>query len=63
MVECLRIRPSVPVKEKPPIAADRLTKALEQIKSGTYTLAKLRAGFRLTDEQVAAVAALEKEQA
>jgi hypothetical protein len=63
MVECLRVRPSVPVREKQAIAPDRFTKALEQVKAGTYTLAKLRAQFALSDEQKDAVAAFEKEQA
>lgn len=63
MVECLRIRPSVPVREKKPISGERLTAALEQIKAGTYTLAKLRAGFALTDDQKTVVSDFEKELA
>ena len=59
MVECLRVRPKVPSKEKQPIADDRLKKALEQIKAGTYTVAKLRTGFALTDSQEATVADFE----
>lgn len=51
MVECLRVRPQVPVKVKPPIAADRLAKAIEQIKAGAYSLAKLRGSFALTADQ------------
>jgi hypothetical protein len=63
MVECLRIRPSVPAREKQGITGERLTKALEQVKSGTYTLAKLRAQFALTDEQEALVAESQKGEA
>lgn len=63
MVECLRIRPSVPVREKQPITGERLTKALEQVKAGTYTVAKLRAQFKLTADQETLVADSQKEQA
>ena len=51
MVECLRIRPSVAVKQRQAITDDRLTKALAQIKAGSYTMDKLRAGFVITDGQ------------
>jgi hypothetical protein len=51
MVECLRIRPSVAVKQRQPITDDRLKKALDQIKAGSYTIEKLRAGFVITDDQ------------
>jgi len=61
MVECLRIRPNIPVREKAKINDERLTKALEQIKAGTYTVEKLRAGFALTKSQLEKVAELEKE--
>lgn len=61
MVECLRIRPSVPVREKQPITGERLTKALDQIKAGTYTVTKLRAQFKLTPDQEALVNDSQKE--
>lgn len=61
MVECLRIRPSIPVKEKKPITGERLTKALEQIKAGTYTLGKLRGNFALTADQETIIADSQKE--
>lgn len=51
IVECLRIRPSVPTKKKPEITEDRLTKAIESITSGQYTTEKLRAQFDLSAEQ------------
>lgn len=51
MVECLRVRPAVPAKQKQPITNERLKNALAQIKAGSYTLGKLRAGFALTEEQ------------
>jgi hypothetical protein len=63
LVECLRIRPSIPAREKKPISGERLTKALEQIKAGTYTLDKLRAQFALTDDQKTIVADFEREMA
>jgi hypothetical protein len=65
IVECLRIRPSVPKKHKPPIPEDRLTKAIASIVAGQYTTEKLHAQFDLTDEQIKRVtdavkAAMEK---
>lgn len=61
MVECLRIRPSAPVKRKPTIAAARLAKAIASIKAGEFTVEKLRAGWDLTEEQHKEVnAAMEK---
>ena len=63
MVECLRIRPSVPVREKQPITSARLDAALEQIRNGAYTIEKLRAGFKLTPEQNAIVNDFLQEQA
>lgn len=51
MVECLRIRPTVPVKRRKPITDDRLNAAIASIKAGDYTTEKLRAQFQLTDEQ------------
>ena len=63
IVECLRIRPSVPRKEKQAINEARLLKALESIKSGEYTVAKLRESFALTKEQNQQVNDLQKESA
>lgn len=63
MVECLRIRPQVPAQARKRISAERLARALEQVKVGAYTLAKLRAGFVLTDEQQHQVDQFEKELA
>lgn len=51
MVECLRIRPSVAKPAKQTIADARLDKAIESIKAGDYTAAKLRASFNLTTDQ------------
>lgn len=52
MVECLRVRPKVLVKQQPPaISPDRFAKAVQAIKDGTYTTDKLRAQFKLTQEQ------------
>lgn len=61
LVECLRIRPNIPTKQKKPINGERLTAALEQIKTGAYTVEKLRAAFRLTDDQETIIADFEKE--
>lgn len=63
LVECLRIRPSVPKREKERIAGDRLTAALASIKSGSFTLQKLRAKFALTTDQESIIADFEKEAA
>ncbi|MEX5744687.1 hypothetical protein [Massilia sp. X63] len=63
MVECLRIRPSIPAKVKQKITGQRLTAALEQIRAGTYTVAKLRASFDLTADQQILVNDLQKELA
>lgn len=51
IVECLRIRPSVPKKQKPLIPEERLTKAIASIVAGQYTTEKLRIQFDLTEEQ------------
>jgi len=51
MVECLRVRPNVARKRKPPIAPDRLKKAIASIVAGQFTTDRLRAQFELTDEQ------------
>lgn len=63
LVECLRIRPNIPTREKKPISNDRLAKALEQIKAGTYTVARLRAQFGLDTEQAKTVADFERKSA
>jgi hypothetical protein len=60
LVECLRIRPAVPASvAKKPISRDRFVRALEQIRRGSYTAAKLRAGFALNSDQELSLAALE----
>jgi hypothetical protein len=51
MVECLRVRPQVAERVKPAITDARLDKAIDSIKSGTYTALKLEANFDLTIEQ------------
>ena len=63
IVECLRIRPSVPRREKPGIQEGRLDNAIKQIKAGTYTVEKLESQFALTDAQKAKVQEATKEQA
>lgn len=63
MVECLRIRPSIPAKVKSAISDERLSKALDQIKAGTYTAEKLRQSFKLTEQQLARVTSIEEEMA
>ena len=55
-VECLRIRPKVAVRVPPPITEARLSKALDSIKAGEFTIEKLRANFTLTEEQAKRVA-------
>lgn len=55
-VECLRIRPKVAVRMPPPITEARLSKALDSIKAGEFTIEKLRANFTLTEEQAKRVA-------
>lgn len=55
-VECLRVRPKVAVRTPPTITEARLTKALDSVKAGEYTLDKLRANFTLTEEQAKRVA-------
>ena len=63
MVECLRVRPNIPARTKKPIGGERLSKALEQIRAGTYTVEKLRANFALTDDQETLVHDFEGELA
>lgn len=55
-VECLRIRPKVAVLITKTITNDRLDKALTSIKSGQFSLEKLRAGFALTEDQESIIA-------
>jgi len=55
VVECLRIRQSVMLTEKPGITAERLAKAVSSIKLGEYTLEKLKTQFKLMPEQIATV--------
>ena len=50
-VECLRIRPKVAQRVAPAITDARLSKALESVKAGEYTVEKIRANFTLTAEQ------------
>ncbi|MBN3757171.1 hypothetical protein G3N95_29810 [Paraburkholderia sp. Tr-20389] len=56
VVECLRIRPNVAKKRKPPITADRLKRAIASIIAQQYTTEKLHAQFELTNEQTKEVA-------
>jgi hypothetical protein len=63
LVECLRIRPSVAAKKPAQLTDARFKAAMEGIKAGTYTAAKLRAGAALTDAQQAALKELESEVA
>lgn len=63
IVECLRIRPTVPRKEKQSINDARFAKAIESIKSGEYTFDKLRDSFSLTDDQIKQIDELQKESA
>lgn len=61
LVECLRIRPSIPTRTKSKITQERFENALAQIQAGTYTADKLRAKFALTKEQESQLAEAEKE--
>lgn len=51
IVECIRIKPQAIASVKKPLSDDRLTKAIESIKSGSFTSERLFAQFELTDEQ------------
>lgn len=55
-VECLRIRPKVAQRTKPPITDERLDAAIAQIVSGEYTTEKLNKNFALSDAQADKVA-------
>lgn len=61
LVECLRIRPTIPTKAKKPITDDRLKAAFAQIKAGAYSVAKLRGNFELTQDQETELANFQKE--
>lgn len=50
-VPCLRVRPQVMTKKKQFITDERLKRAIEQIKAGSYTEQKLRENFEITTEQ------------
>lgn len=63
MVECLRIRPTVPVRERKTITVERFDSALQKIREGSYSAAKLRQQFALTDKQEATIYDLEQEAA
>ena len=63
MVECLRIRPNVPIQKRQAITAERFVSAVQKIKEGSYRAANLRQKFALTDEQEAAIYDLEQEAA
>lgn len=52
-VECLRIRPKVAERKPSQISDERLTKAIDAIKAGTYSTDDLRKSFILTNEQEA----------
>lgn len=57
-VECLRIRPvspSLDVKPRPQITAERFAAALKSISAGEYTFDKLEQNFDLSPEQMDAV--------
>jgi hypothetical protein len=47
-MEGLRIRPESPKRELKPIADDRLEKAIEAIRTGTYTAIELESRYALT---------------
>ena len=62
-VPCLRVRPQVMTKKKQFISDERLKKALEQIKAGSYTEQKLRDAFEITVEQEAMLKQPEEQAA
>lgn len=53
IVECIRVRPQAPIQTKENISNDRLSKAIQSIKDGTYTKEKLIKKFDLTSDQLA----------
>lgn len=54
VVECIRIRPTVPAvaKGKETLPPDRFAKMLESIKAGKFAVDKAKAKFDLTPEQI-----------
>lgn len=62
-VPCLRIRPQVMTAKKQFIADERLKKAIEQIKAGSYTEKQLREKFEITAEQENLLKQLEEQAA
>lgn len=58
-VECLRVRPRVATRMPQAITEDRLTKALDSITSGQFTLEQLHEKFALTAQQADRVMAWE----
>lgn len=51
VVECLRIRPSIPKPMRQSITDARLEKAIEAIAAGKYTKEELLGKFELTEQQ------------
>lgn len=51
-VECLRIRQTAKEVEKAKISNERLSKAIKKIRSGDYSLEKLKSQFTLLPEQI-----------
>lgn len=51
IVECIRIKPQAIAAVKKPLSDERLSKAIESIKAGSFTAERLFAQFALTDEQ------------
>lgn len=62
-VPCLRVRPQVMTKKKQFITDERLQKAIQQIKAGSYTEQKLRDAFEITAEQEAMLKQPEEQAA
>lgn len=61
IVECLRIRPSVPANEKKGLADSRFQDAIAKIRSGDFTVMALREKFQLTDQQEEEINEMERE--
>jgi hypothetical protein len=62
-VPCLRVRPQVMTKKKQFITNERLKRAIDQIKAGSYTEKKLRDAFEITAEQEAMLKQPEEQAA
>lgn len=62
-VPCLRVRPQVMAKRKQFITDERLQKAIQQIKSGSYSEQNLRENFEITTEQEVMIKTLEEQAA